>query len=171
MAQEPEEDVVEDPEWMCDKCQMWGQVCMWPRRNRQKACLQCTGKCFKCMQDGESVTQCALQRTGTSPNKRYQVTTLEILESEGDVVVVQKTPKGSTKEQLLWRIVCALEQLVGEQASFHEEMARIQEFSERTEKILQELVDQTKASSDTMELFMQGEHFVRTREMGKLEGS
>jgi len=65
----------------------------------------------------------------------------------------------------------ALEQLVGEQAGFHEEMVRIWESSERTEGILQELVEQTKASSDAMELFMWGEHFLRTWEMGKLEGS
>ena len=96
---------------------------------------------------------------------------LEILESEGDIVLVQKTPKGSSKEQLLWRIACVLEQLVGEQVSFCEEMARIWESSKRTEGILQELVDQTKASSDMMELFVWGEHFLRTWEMGKLEGS
>jgi len=36
----------------------------------------------------------------------------EILELEGDIVVVQKMPKWSAKEQLLWRIACALEQLV-----------------------------------------------------------
>jgi len=39
----------------------------------------------------------------------------EMLESEGDAVEVQKMPKGSTKEQSLWRIVHVLEQLVGEQ--------------------------------------------------------
>ena len=84
-------------------------------------------------------------------------------------MVVQKTPKGSTKEQLLWRIVCALEQLVGEQAGFRKEVARIWESSERMEGILQELVNQTKASSDVMELFVWGEQFLRTQEMGKLE--
>ena len=46
----------------------------------------------------------------------------EILELEGDVVAVQKMAKGSGKEQLLWRIVCVLEQLVTEQVSFHKEM-------------------------------------------------
>jgi len=73
-------------------------------------------------------------------------------------------------EQSLWRIACALEQLVGEQTGFCEEMARIWESSERTEGILQELVDQTKSSSDALELFVQGEHFLRTWEMGKPEG-
>ena len=77
-----------------------------------------------------------------------------MLELEGDVVVVHKMPKGSSKEQLLWRIACALEQLVGEQAGFCEEVARIQKSSKRTEGILQELVDQTKASLDAMELFV-----------------
>jgi len=82
---------------------------------------------------------------------------LEILELEGDVVVVWKTPKGSTNEQSLWRIAHALEQLVGEQVGFRKEVARIQESSKRTEGILQELVDQTKASSDVMELFVWGD--------------
>src|SRR5882724_2057153 len=59
---------------------------------------------------------------------------LEILESEGGIVVVRKMPKGSSKEQLLWRILHALEQLVGEQVSFSEEMVRIQDSSERTEE-------------------------------------
>ena len=95
---------------------------------------------------------------------------LEILESEGDIVVVWKMPKRSTKDQLLWRIACELEQLVGEQEVFCEEVARIWESSKRTAGILQELVNQTKASSDTMELFVQGEHLLRTQEMGKLEG-
>src|SRR5882724_315557 len=123
MKQEPEEDVMENPEQTCDECWRWGQVCMWPSRNRQKACVQCTGKHIKCRQDGESVTRHAPQRNGTSPNKRHQITILEILELEGDIVVVQKMPKGSAKEQSLWRIAHVLEQLVGEQASFHEEMA------------------------------------------------
>jgi len=91
--------------------------------------------------------------------QKCQVTMLETLESEGDIVVVWKLPKGSTKEQSLWRIVHALEQLVGEQAGFCEEVARIQKSSKRTEGILQELVDQTKAFSDAMELFVWGEHF------------
>ena len=38
------------------------------------------------------------------------------------------------------------------------------------EDILQELVNQTKASLDVMELFTCGEHFLRSQEMGKLEG-
>ena len=49
-------------------------------------------------------------------------------------------------------------------------MARIWEPSERMEDILQDFVDQTKDSSDTMELFTQGKHFLRTWEMGKPEG-
>ena len=76
-----------------------------------------------------------------------------MLESEVDVIVVWKMPKGSNKEQALWRIAYALEQLEGEHAGFQEEMAQIQESSERMEDILQDLVDQTKASSDMMELF------------------
>jgi len=84
--------------------------------------------------------------------------------------MVQKMPKESSKEQSLWRIVHVLEQLVGEQAVFNEEVARIWESSERMEGILQELVNQTKASLDVMELFVQGECFLRTQELGKPEG-
>jgi len=77
-----------------------------------------------------------------------------VLELEGDVVVVWKMPKGSNMEQRLWRIAHALEQLVGEQVGFWEEMAWIWESFERMEDILQDLVNQTKASLDMMELFM-----------------
>ena len=63
-----------------------------------------------------------------------------------------------------------LEQLVGEQMGIWEEMVKIQESSERQEDILQDLVNQTKASLDAMELFMWGEHFLRVLEMEKLEG-
>ena len=51
-----------------------------------------------------------------------------------------------------------------------EELARSWELSERQEEILQDLVDQTKASSDAMELFTWGECFLRNWEMGKVEG-
>jgi len=40
-------------------------------------------------------------------------------------------PKGSSKEQVLWKIVQALEQLVGEQLEIGKEMARRWESSER----------------------------------------
>ena len=66
------------------------------------------------MQDGESVTQHVPQRTGALPHKRCRITTPEVLESEGDVIVAWKMPKGSNKEQVLWRITHALEQLVDE---------------------------------------------------------
>jgi len=105
------------------------------------------------MWDGESVTQCTLQRTRTSLSKKCQVAMPEILESGSDTMRVWKTPKGSWKEQVLWKIAHVLEQLVGEQMGIWEEMVMIWEFSERQEDILQDLVDQTKALSDAMELF------------------
>jgi len=159
-----EEDVIEDPEQTCNECQRWGQACMWPRKNRQKACLPCAAKHIKCMWDGESVTQHALQRTGTSPSKRCQITTLEMLESEGDDARVQKMSKGYHKERPLWSIVQV------EQSGIQEEMERIWESCKRMEDILQDLVDQNKVFLVVMELFTQGEHFLRTQEMGKLEG-
>jgi len=59
----------------------------------------------------------------------------------------------------------------GRAGKFFQRDVRIWESSERMEGILQELVYQTKASLDTMELFMWGECFLRTQEMGKLEES
>jgi len=63
------------------------------------------------MWDGELVTQCMPQRTGTSPNKRHQIMTPEVLESGSKDARVQKMPKESWK-QALWKIAYALEQLV-----------------------------------------------------------
>src|SRR5882724_1329397 len=126
---------------LCTECQRWGQLCMWPSKNRQKACLPCTNKCINCMQDGESVTQCASRKTRGSPSKRCWVSTLEVLELGSDDTRVWKTSKGSQKEQTLWKIVHALEQLEGEQSGIWEEMVKIQESSERMEDIPQDLVD------------------------------
>jgi len=50
------------------------------------------------------------------------------------------------------------------------ELVWIWESSERWEEVLQDLVDQTKASLDVMELFIWGEYFLRFQEMGKPEG-
>jgi len=60
---------------------------------------------------------------------------------------------------------------VGEQSGIWEELVRIWELSERMDDGLQDLVDQTKASSDAMEQFTQGECFIWIWEMGRLEGS
>ena len=51
-----------------------------------------------------------------------------------------------------------------------EELVQTWVLSERQEDVLQDLVDQTKASSNMLELFTQGECFLRICEMGKLEG-
>jgi len=42
---------------MCNECRKVGSSLHMASRNRKKACLQCTGKYIKFMQDGESVTQ------------------------------------------------------------------------------------------------------------------
>jgi len=57
---------------------------MWPNKNRQKACLPCAGKQIKSMQDGELVTQHMPRRTGGSPRKSHQMTTLEVLVLDSD---------------------------------------------------------------------------------------
>ena len=88
---------------------------MWPKNNRQKACLPCTGKCIKCMFNGESVTQSVLWRTGGSPSKRHQVAMLKVLVLHSDTTRVWKMLKGNWSEQALWAITCSLEHLVGEQ--------------------------------------------------------
>ena len=59
---------------------------------------------------------------------------------------------------------------MGEQVGIWEKMLKIQESSERQEDILQDLVNQTKASSDVMESFTWGEFFLRIEEMGKQKG-
>jgi len=65
----------------------------------------------------------------------------------------------------IWAIANSLEQ-----SGIWEELVRIWESSERMEDVLQDLVDQIKASLDTMEVFAWGEHFLRIWDMGKLEG-
>ena len=63
------------------------------------------------------------------------------------------------KEQALWKIANVLEQLVGEQLGILEEMVKILEFFERTEDILQDLVDQTRL------LWMQWNYLHRCQEL------
>jgi len=118
----------------------------------------------------EPVTQRMLGRTGTFPSNRHWIMTPEVLESGSDDARVQKMPKGSWNELALWKIAHTLEQLVGEQSGIWDELVQIQKSSERTEDVLQELVDQTKAYSDVMELFVSGEHLLRIWKMGKPEG-
>jgi len=89
--------------------------------------------------------------------------TSEILETASKMVEVQKTPKSSRREQAWWAIAHTLEDLVGEQV-------RLRESAERQEALMEEMVSNTKVITDVMDLFMQGEHFLRVREMGKLEG-
>ena len=91
------------------------------------------------------------------------MTTPEILETASETVEVQKTPKSSGKEQARWVIAHVLEDLVGEQAWLRESV-------EQQEALMEEMVSNTKVIVDTMDLFMQGEWFLRVREMGKPEG-
>jgi len=56
-------------------------------------------------------------------------------------------------EWVLWEIASSLEHLVEEQVGIREELVQIQILSERCEDVLQDLVNQTKASSDVLELF------------------
>src|SRR5882724_9095180 len=89
--------------------------------------------------------------------------TLEILEMASETMEVQRTLKSSGREQAQWAIAHTLEDLVGEQV-------RLRESAERQEALMEEMVSNTKVITDVMDLFMQGEHFLRVREMGKLEG-
>ena len=57
----------------------------------------------------------------------------------------------------------ALEDLVREQAL-------LRESAERQEELLEEMVSNTKVIVDAMDLFTQGEHFLRVQEMGRPEG-
>jgi len=91
------------------------------------------------------------------------MTTPEILEMVSETMEVQKTPKSSGREQAWWAIAHMLEDLVGEHA-------QLQVSTEQQEALLEEMLSNTKVIADVMDLFTQGEHFLRVREMGKLEG-
>ena len=91
------------------------------------------------------------------------MTTPEVLETTSDMAEVQKTPKLSGREQVQWEIAHVLEDLVGEQAW-------LRESAEQQEALLEEMVLNTKVIADAMDLFMQGERFLRVWEMGRLEG-
>ena len=87
----------------------------------------------------------------------------EILEMASEAAEVWKTPKSSGREQAQWEIAHALEDLVGEQAWLWDSV-------EWQEALLEEMVSNTKVIMDVMDLFTQGEWFLRLWEMGKLEG-
>ena len=91
------------------------------------------------------------------------MTTPEILEMASETAEVWKTLKSSRREQVRWAIAHALEDLIGEQAW-------LQESTEWQETLLEEMVSNTKVIMDVMDLFTRGEHFLRVREMGRLEG-
>ena len=103
-----------------------------------------------------------LRRVGSS-SKRQWLTTPEVLEMASDMAEVRKTPKTSGREQAQWAIAHALEDLVGEQV-------QLQESAEWQEALMEELVLNTRVIVDAMDLFTQGEHFLRVQEMGKPEG-
>jgi len=69
----------------------------------------------------------------------------------------------SRREQAQWAMAHALEDLVREQVL-------LRESAEWQEELLEELVSNTKVIADVMDLFTQGEHFLRVQEMGRLEG-
>ena len=91
------------------------------------------------------------------------MTTPEILEIASEMVEVQKTLKSSRREQVWWAIAHTLEDLVGEKA-------QLWESAEQQEELMEEMVSNTKVIADAMDLFMQGECFLRVWEMGKPEG-
>ena len=89
--------------------------------------------------------------------------TPEILEMASETTEVRKTPKLSGMEQVWWVIAHTLEDLVREKLW-------LQESAEQQETLLEEMVSNTKVTTDAMDLFTQGERFLRVREMGRLEG-
>src|SRR5882724_6560354 len=88
--------------------------------------------------------------------------TLEILEMESETAEVQKTQKSSGREQVRWAMAHMLEDLVREQVLLWES-------AEQQEELLEEMVSNTMVIADAMDLFTWGEHFLRVREMGRLE--
>jgi len=91
------------------------------------------------------------------------MTTPEILETASEMVEVRKTLKLSRREQVWWAIAHALEDLIKEQVQLRESV-------ERQEVLMEEMVLNTKVIVDMMDLFTQGKHFLRVREMGQPEG-
>ena len=87
----------------------------------------------------------------------------EILEMASETAEVWKTPKSSGREQAWWAIAHMLEDLMGEQVW-------LQESAEWQGALMEEMVSNTKVIVNAMDLFTWGEHFLRVREMGKLEG-
>src|SRR5882724_5478523 len=120
--------------------------------------MRCADKCIKCQIDGILVFNCAQRRVGPLLSKRRWMTTPEILETASETVEVRKTLKSSGREQAWWAMAHTLEDLVREQGL-------LRESAEQQEEILEDLVSNTKVIADAMDLFMQGEHFLRVREM------
>src|SRR5882724_2583526 len=137
--------------------------CQWPKMKAHSACTWCADKCIKCRIDGVLVSNCTQRQMGPSLSKRRCMMTPEILEMASETVEVRKTPKSSRREQAWWAMAHMLEDLVREQG-------RIQESTERQEELLEELASNTKVIVDAMDLFLQGERFMRVREMGRPEG-
>src|SRR5882724_11188410 len=129
----------------------------------RSACTWCADKHIKCKIDGVPVSNRAQRQMGPSLSKRRHMTTPEILEMASETAEVRKTPKLSGREQAQWAMAHVLEDLVQEQG-------RIRESMEQQEELLEELASNTKVIADMMDLFLQGERFMRVWEMGRTEG-
>src|SRR5882724_7376684 len=155
--------LLEDPERICNECRKRLSSCQWPKMKARSACTQCADKRIKCKIDGIPVSNRAQRQMGPSLSKRRRMMTPEILETASETTEVRKTPKSSGREQARWAMAQALEYLVQEQG-------QIWASTEQQEELLEELASNTKVIADAMDLCLRGEHVVRVREMGRLEG-
>src|SRR5882724_9178769 len=155
--------LLEDPERICNECRKRLSSCQWPKMKARSACTQCADKRIKCKIDGIPVSNRAQRQMGPSLSKRRRMMTPEILETASETTEIRKTPKSSGREQAWWATVHTLEDLVWEQG-------QIRESTEGQEELLEELASNTKVIVDAMDLLLQGERFMRVREMGRPEG-
>src|SRR5882672_8977997 len=171
---------------ICNECRRRGAPCSWPM-GRKKACIGCAACHVTCMVGKESVTHWAPRRVGGLPGKRRKVSRPEILDSpeseEGDSMEWSSVGAGSqlgmsNRDRAAWSLAWEVGRLweLSERTeallqSLVEDRAEKWKSERRQEKLMQDLIDQVKSGADSLELFAWGDHFLRTREMGKLEGA
>jgi len=134
----------------------------------------------------ESVTHRAPRRVGESPEKRRKVSRPEILDSleseDGDSVEwsgvgAGKKPGMSNRDRAAWSLAWEVGRLRESSErteallqSLVEDRAEKRKSERRQEKLMQDLIDQVKSGADSLELFARGDRYLRMREMGKPEG-
>src|SRR5882672_2345579 len=167
---------------ICNECRRRGAPCSWPM-GRKKACIGCAARHVTCMVGKESVTHRAPRRVGGSPEKRRKMSRPEIPDSpesgDGDSVEwggvgVENQPGMSNRDRAAWSLAWEVGKLRESSErteallqSLVEDRAEKRKSERRQEKLMQDLIDQVKSGADSLELFARGDRFLCTQEMGK----